>query len=122
MLKDATAIVGIGQTAFAKQLPETEKTLACRAILAALDDAGIAPSEVDGFASYTMEETDEVEVAKAIGAGDVTFFSKVGYGGGGSCATVGHLAAARTRPGIVPHSRSPRMSIPNLPVADYPSD
>ncbi|NEE61250.1 lipid-transfer protein, partial [Streptomyces sp. SID8455] len=93
-LKDATAIAGIGQTAFAKRLPESEKTLACRAILAALDDAGIAPSEVDGFASYTMEETDEVEVAKAIGAGDVTFFSKVGYGGGGSCATLGHLAAA----------------------------
>ena len=35
---------------------------------------GIAPSEVDAFASYTMEETDEVEVAKAIGAGDVTYF------------------------------------------------
>src|SRR6478735_2430812 len=91
-LKDATAIAGIGQTAFAKQLPESEKTLACRAIVAALDDAGIAASEVDGFASYTMGETDEVEVAKAIGAGDVTFFSKVGYGGGGSCATLGHLA------------------------------
>ncbi|GAB2835147.1 lipid-transfer protein [Streptomyces sp. NPDC054796] len=93
-LKDATAIVGAGQTPFAKNLPESEKALACRAILAALDDAGIAPSEVDGLASYTMEETDEVEVAKAIGAGDVTFFSKVGFGGGGSCATVAHLAAA----------------------------
>ncbi|MFG3427146.1 lipid-transfer protein [Streptomyces californicus] len=93
-LKDVTAIAGIGQTAFAKRLPESEKTLACRAIMDALDDAGIAPSEVDGFASYTMEETDEVEVAKAIGAGDVTFFSKVGYGGGGSCATLAHLAAA----------------------------
>ena len=43
MLKDATAIVGIGQTPFAKRLPESEKTLACRAILAALDDAGIDP-------------------------------------------------------------------------------
>ncbi|WP_327392388.1 lipid-transfer protein [Streptomyces sp. NBC_01186] len=93
-MKDATAIAGIGQTPFAKRLPESEKALACRAVLAALDDAGIAPAEVDGFASYTMEETDEVEVAKAIGAGDVTFFSKVGYGGGGSCATVAHLAAA----------------------------
>ncbi|MFI8852549.1 lipid-transfer protein [Streptomyces sp. NPDC053499] len=93
-MKDATAIVGIGRTPFAKRLPESEKALACRAILHALDDAGIAPAEVDGFASYTMEETDEVEVAKSIGAGDVTFFSKVGYGGGGSCATVAHLAAA----------------------------
>lgn len=93
-LKDATAIAGIGQTTFAKRLPESEKTLACRAVLAALDDAGIEPSAVDAFASYTMEETDEVELAKAIGAGDVTFFSKTGYGGGGSCATVAHLAAA----------------------------
>ncbi len=41
-----------------------------------------------------MEETDEVELAKAVGFGDLTFFSKVGYGGGGSCATVAHLAAA----------------------------
>ncbi|MEV6670493.1 lipid-transfer protein [Streptomyces sp. NPDC051162] len=93
-LKDSTAIVGIGQTPFARQLPSSEKHLACQAILAALADAGIPPSQVDAFASYTMEETDEVEVAKAIGAGDVTFFSKVGYGGGGSCATVAHLAAA----------------------------
>ncbi|KUL34093.1 lipid-transfer protein [Streptomyces sp. NRRL F-4489] len=93
-LKDAAAIVGIGQTPFAKRLPESEKALACRAIIAALDDAGIAPSEVDAFASYTMEETDEVEIAKSIGAGEVRHFSKVGFGGGGSCATVGHLAAA----------------------------
>ncbi|WP_430382717.1 lipid-transfer protein [Streptomyces sp. P10-4] len=93
-LRDAVAIVGIGQTAFARQLAEDEKTLACRAVLAALDDAGIAPGEVDALASYTMEETDEVELAKAVGFGDLTFFSKVGYGGGGSCATVAHLAAA----------------------------
>ncbi|GGX78453.1 lipid-transfer protein [Streptomyces hiroshimensis] len=93
-LKDATAIVGIGQTPFARRLDASEKTLACRAILAALDDAGIPPSQVDAFASYTMEETDEVEVAKAVGAGDVTFFARTGFGGGASCATVAHLAAA----------------------------
>lgn len=93
-LKDATAIVGIGATPFAKHLLESEKALACRAILAALDDAGIEPREVDGLASYTMEETDEVELAKAVGLGDLTFFSKAGFGGGGSCATVAHLAAA----------------------------
>ncbi len=34
-----------------------------------------------------------MEVAKAVGLGDLTFFSKVGYGGGGR-ATVAHLAAA----------------------------
>src|SRR5689334_23406288 len=94
MLKDRTAIVGIGQTRFAKALDGSEKRLACEAITAALDDAGIDPSEVDAMASYTMEATEEVEVAKNIGAGDLTFFSRVGYGGGGGCATVAHLAMA----------------------------
>ena len=55
MLKDAAAIVGIAETPFAKKLDGSEKKLACQAIVAALDDAGISSSEVDGFASYTME-------------------------------------------------------------------
>ena len=33
-------------------------------------------------------------MAKAIGAGDVTYFSQVGYGGGAGCATIGHAAMA----------------------------
>jgi acetyl-CoA acetyltransferase len=94
VLKDAAAVVGIGETPFAKKLEGSEKKLACQAILAALDDAGIAPSEVDGLSSYTMETSDEVEIAKTIGAGDVTFFSQIGYGGGAGPATLGHLAMA----------------------------
>ncbi len=109
MLKDATAIVGIAESRFAKALAESEKTLALQVILAALDDAGIDPSEVDGFASYTMESTDEVEIAKNIGAGDVTFFSQVGYGGGAGPATLGHLAlaiaAGQCRVGVAWRSR-----------------
>jgi len=93
-IRDRTAIVGIGRTRFAKHLDGSEKQLACEAIVAALDDAGIDASEVDAFASYTMEVTEEVEIAKNIGAGDVTFFGRIGYGGGGGCATVGHLAMA----------------------------
>ncbi|MGH9112651.1 MAG: lipid-transfer protein, partial [Acidimicrobiales bacterium] len=53
-LRDRTAVVGIGETRFAKHLEESEKVLALRAIRAALDDAGIDPSEVDGLSSYTM--------------------------------------------------------------------
>jgi acetyl-CoA acetyltransferase len=109
MRKDRAAIVGIGETAFAKRLEPSEKRLACEAILAALDDAGIAPSEVDGFSSYTMEATDEVEIANNVGAGDVTFFSQVGYGGGAGPATVGHLAlaiaAGQCRVGVAWRSR-----------------
>jgi acetyl-CoA acetyltransferase len=93
-LQDAAAIVGIGQTEFAKQIDRPEGQLAAEAVVAALADAGIAPSEVDGLSSFTMETTDEVTMAKNIGAGDITYFSQVGYGGGAGCATIGHAAMA----------------------------
>jgi acetyl-CoA acetyltransferase len=109
VLKDRAAIVGIGQTRFAKTLEASEKRLALEAILAALDDAGIAPSEVDGLASYTLETTDEVEIAKNLGAADVTFFTQVGYGGGAGPAVVGQLAlavaAGQCRVGVAWRSR-----------------
>jgi acetyl-CoA acetyltransferase len=94
MIKDAAAIVGIAETQFAKKLEPSEKSLAVDAILNALADAGIDPSEVDGFSSYSIETTDEVEIAKNIGAGDVSFFGQVGYGGGAGPACVGQLATA----------------------------
>ena len=94
MIRDRTAIVGVGQTEFAKALDDSEKVLALRAIKAALDDAQIDPSEVDGLASYTLETTEEVEIARNLGLGAVTFFSQVGYGGGAGCGAVGHAAMA----------------------------
>jgi acetyl-CoA acetyltransferase len=94
VLKDAAAIVGVGQTAFAKSLPQSETRLALEAIGGALDDAGVPASEVDALCSYTSETTEEVEIARNLGLGDVTFFAQVGYGGGAGCAVVGHAALA----------------------------
>jgi acetyl-CoA acetyltransferase len=94
LIKDRTAIAGIGQTEFAKSLDRAEKRLALEAIKLALDDAGIHASEVDGLASYTLETTEEAEIARNLGLGDVTFFSQVGYGGGAGCGVVGHAAMA----------------------------
>lgn len=94
MFKNATAIVGIGETAFAKNLEESEFQLACRAIKAALDDAGIAASEVDALSCYTYEETPEFEVARSLGMGDVHYLSQSPHGGGAGCGAVGHLALA----------------------------
>ncbi len=67
-VKDAAAIVGIGETPFAKALEPSESELAVSAILAALDDAGIDASEVDGLSSYTLETTPEAEIAKMLAA------------------------------------------------------
>jgi acetyl-CoA acetyltransferase len=93
-LRDKVAIVGIGQTDFGKGLVDTELSLACQAVSTALDDAGIAPGEVDGLASFTMEPNREVDVARNVGLGDITFFSQVGYGGGAGCGVALQAAMA----------------------------
>jgi len=94
MIKDKTAIVGIAETAFSKRLEPSETELASIAILGALEDAGVHPSEVDAMSSYTMETTDESDIASNLGFGDVRFFSQIGYGGGAGCGTILHLAMA----------------------------
>jgi acetyl-CoA acetyltransferase len=93
-IKDKTAIVGIGQTAYGKGIPGSELSLACQAIKAALDDAGMAPAEVDGMSSYAMEANVEADVARNLGTGDITWFSQVGFGGGAGCGVVGNAAMA----------------------------
>jgi acetyl-CoA acetyltransferase len=94
VLRDKVAIVGIGQTAFGKGLVDTELSLACQAISLALDDAAIPAGEVDGVASFTMEPNREVDVARNVGFGDITYFSQVGYGGGAGCGVVLQAAMA----------------------------
>jgi acetyl-CoA acetyltransferase len=93
-LTDATAVVGIGETTYAKQLTDDELTLACEAVLLALDDAGLTPADVDGVTQYTMQSFDETHLARAVGFGDLTFFANAGYGGGAGCSTVGLAAMA----------------------------
>jgi len=93
-MKDATAVVGIGTTEFAKSIDRSERRLALEAIAAALADAGIEPGEVDGLSSYSMEATEEVDVARNLGLGDLRWFGQVGYGGGAGCAVVGQAAMA----------------------------
>jgi acetyl-CoA acetyltransferase len=93
-LTDTTAIVGIGQTSFGKGLADSELSLACQAISAAIDDAGLAPADIDGLAMFSMEEGREVDVARNVGLGDITFFSEIGYGGGAGCGVTGHAAMA----------------------------
>lgn len=88
------AIAGLGATEFSKNSGRTEIRLAMEATLAALADAGIAPGEVDGFCSYSIDKVPEYEIARLLGAKDVTFFSQIPHGGGAACAPVLHAAMA----------------------------
>ncbi|MCU1399170.1 MAG: thiolase [Acidimicrobiales bacterium] len=89
-----TAIVGIGATEFSKDSGRSEMSLACEAVVAALDDAGIAASEVDGFACFGPETNPEIEIARHTGMNELTFFGRVHHGGGAACATVHQAAMA----------------------------
>ncbi|MCX5387666.1 lipid-transfer protein [Streptomyces sp. NBC_00083] len=88
------AVVGIGATEFSKDSGRSELKLAVEAVHAALDDAGLAPSDVDGLVTFTMDTSPEISVAQATGMGELSFFSRVHYGGGAACATVQQAALA----------------------------
>ncbi|MFF0555887.1 lipid-transfer protein [Streptomyces sp. NPDC004266] len=88
------AVVGIGATEFSKDSGRSELSLAVEAVRAALDDAGLAPADVDGLVTFTMDTNPEITVAQASGIGELSFFSRVHYGGGAACATVQQAALA----------------------------
>ncbi|MFE5712093.1 lipid-transfer protein [Streptomyces sp. NPDC056501] len=88
------AVVGIGATEFSKDSGRSELSLAAEAVRAALDDAGLTPGDVDGLVTFTMDTNPEITVAQAAGIGELSFFSRVHYGGGAACATVQQAALA----------------------------
>jgi acetyl-CoA acetyltransferase len=90
------AIVGIGATEFSRNSGRSELRLAVEAVRAALADAGLAPAQVDGLVTFTMDANAEIAVARELGVAELTFFSQVGYGGGAACATVQQAAMAVT--------------------------
>ena len=51
-IRDQTAIVGIGQSAYGRFLPDSQLKLGAKALRAALDDAGLARADVDGVAIH----------------------------------------------------------------------
>lgn len=94
MFDRGTAIAGIGATEFSKDSGRSELQLACEAVTAAIDDAGLTPADVDGLTTFTMDTNPEIEVARNVGMGELSFFSRVHYGGGGACATIQQAAMA----------------------------
>jgi len=92
-LKDKAAIVGIGQLPFAKDIGRSEEVTALEASRLALEDAGLAPADIDGMMKWSIQNTSENAIARSLGVPNLRFFGEVGYGGGGGCGVVGHAAA-----------------------------
>lgn len=94
-LRDRVAIVGVGYTPFSKNSGVTTLTLALRAIAAALEDAGLAPRDVDGIATFRVGDSVlPMVVAQSLGIRDLRFHLDQFGGGSVSHAIVGQAALA----------------------------
>jgi acetyl-CoA acetyltransferase len=88
------AIAGIGATEFSKDSGRSELRLAAEAVDLALRDAGILPEEVGGMVSFSSDTNPDIDIARSLGMGDLTFFSRIHYGGGAAAGTVQQAALA----------------------------
>jgi acetyl-CoA acetyltransferase len=88
------AIAGIGATEFSKNSGCSELRLAVEAVASALDEAGIAPGDVQGMVTFSADTNPEIDIARSLGMGDLTFFSRIHYGGGAACGTIQQAALA----------------------------
>jgi len=89
-----TAIAGIGATEFSKHSGRTTLRLAVECCDAAIHDAGLTPGQIDGMVTFTLDDNDEIDVARSLGLKDVTHFSRLPYSGGAACATIHQAAMA----------------------------
>ncbi|MGH3321037.1 MAG: thiolase C-terminal domain-containing protein [Streptosporangiaceae bacterium] len=95
-IRGRAALVGIGQTEFGKRLPRTAWDLALEAVLAALDDAGIEPAEVDGLCRYVspFETVSAPMLVRGLGLRELRFFAESPLGGEALGAVMSHAACA----------------------------
>ena len=96
-VKGKVAIVGVGESRYYKRgtSPDALRKLCLQAIVAACDDAGIDPKDVDGFASYGADTNEAPRLCGPLGTREMRWASMVfGGGGGGNAGAIGQAASA----------------------------
>jgi acetyl-CoA acetyltransferase len=93
-LQQEVAIVGIGQTEFSKASGRSELQLAAESAKAAIDDAGLEPSDIDGMVSFTVDANDELLLMRCLGIAELRWLSRTPFGGAAANSTIRQAAAA----------------------------
>lgn len=88
------AICGLGHTEFSKHSGRSELTLALEAVSAAIKDAGLRNDDVRGLVTFTYEGNPEDAIVQGLGISELTYFSRIPFGGGSACGTLLHAAMA----------------------------
>jgi acetyl-CoA acetyltransferase len=95
-LRDVAAIAGVGATPVWKRgvsAPCTTAELAGMATLAALEDCGLSPADIDGFA-YFADGFDSNLLMEMLGIPEMRFSAGLTGTGGGSAGAIGLAATA----------------------------
>ena len=92
--RDRCAIVGVGSTDFSRNSGRSDLTLATQAALAAIEDAGLTPADIDGIVRCDMDTVRHNDLAHSLGIPDLTYWAEVGPGGVAPCAMVGQAVGA----------------------------
>lgn len=91
MIRDKTAIAGIGTTEYVRNIGRSEMQTAIEASSAALDDAGLTPKDVDAIFKIETpgeESVNELDLARNLCVPNLRAWGGAGYGGGAACAPV----------------------------------
>jgi 17-hydroxy-3-oxo-4-pregnene-20-carboxyl-CoA lyase len=92
-IRGKAAIVGVALSAFSENSRKTELRMSCEIIKAALEDAGLVVSDVDGLVKQSEDATDEHAVTSSMGMGNLAYFGEVKWGAA-PCAMVLRSAMA----------------------------
>jgi acetyl-CoA acetyltransferase len=92
--RERCAVRGVGATDFSPRSGRSPLTLASQAVLAALDDAGLVPADVDGIIRSDYDAVQATDLARALGIPDLTYWGTAGIGGAAPCGMVGQAVAA----------------------------
>ena len=88
MLRDASAIVGIAQSEFVREIGRPEDETAYEVSRAALQEAGIDSAEVDGIFHVEGQAGGAPLLARRLGAHNLRSWASASGGGGAACAPV----------------------------------
>ncbi|HZR79984.1 MAG TPA: acetyl-CoA acetyltransferase [Candidatus Binatia bacterium] len=104
-MRGSAAVAGIGESTYYRRgdSPHTEFQLACIAIRRAVEDAGLALADVDGFVSYTDQRNVPVRLARALGLKELRWTGIPWAGGGNSMAAAVQVADAAVTSGHARH-------------------
>jgi acetyl-CoA acetyltransferase len=92
-IKDKAAIVGVALSEFSADSGKTELRMSCEVIKAALEDAGLVVTDVDGLVKQSEDASDEHAITSSMGMGNLTYFGEVKWGAA-PCAMVMRSALA----------------------------